>query len=575
MSTPAVRMLGPGAVIGGGRYKIVRLIGQGGMGEVYEAEHTALRKRVAIKTLSSAIAFAPGARERFLREARAASGIRSNNVVDISDFGMDPDGLVYMVMELLEGTSLEDVLEAEGRLAWRRAVAIAVQVLSALSQAHALGIIHRDIKPANIVLSRASASREHVTVVDFGIAKVLSGDGTPHSLTSTGTLLGSPHYMSPEQCRGSAIDARSDVYSVGALLYELVTGQVPYDADTFVGILTRHITDPLPKPTSIAPDVDLPILLEDAIVRALEKDPGDRYQSALEFAEALAAAARTKSATGPTPAATAPTAPEARVAAEPIRTAPVAVAGAAEARRVAPTAGAGRALPRLSPEQRRGLAIGAGVTVAAVAVVAGLLKLLGPHSASPQDAPRETARVEQTLPAISPAAVSQSPQVEPGAAGAAVAREQPPGGGAVAPDASLAASQGDGATPQTGQADAASKAGPVAEAAGTDNPNPAAGGTSGGTNVADAPPQPQALPTCADVKSKATPKLQREFKALAASAGSSVTLYFGPEGQLSRATHLGLASEHLDAEIKQVLRSLRGPVGKKCGPMPIGKPKAG
>jgi len=270
------------------RYRILKRIGRGGMGEVFLAEHAAIGKQVAIKILSEDFARKPRIVQRFLQEARAASLIRHENVVDITDFGHTPSGLPFLTMEYLDGEDLKAMLRREIRLPWPRARRILLQVLAALEAAHAGGVIHRDIKPDNCFRLTRGENVDFIKVLDFGIAKVL-GDEIDQELTQTGVVMGSAEYMSPEQAKSEPIDPRTDLYSVGVILYQMLTGKVPFRANGFMGTLSKHIMEPPPPPRQIAPEAKISRQLEQLVLKALAKEPGDRFQSAAQFSAALKA----------------------------------------------------------------------------------------------------------------------------------------------------------------------------------------------------------------------------------------------------------------------------------------------
>ncbi len=257
-----------------GRYRVDGLLGEGGMGLVYEAVHTRLQKPLAIKVLRRENIKDPEVLERFQREAESASGIGNQHIVDISDFGTLQDGSTYFVMERLHGADLIDAIDMVGRMPEERAIHIAMQICRALGAAHGAGIVHRDLKPENVFLIERDGVEDFVKVLDFGIAKVAHG---PNRLTRAGEVLGTPHYMSPEQCEGEGIDHRTDVYALGVLLYEMLTGHVPHDADTMMGILTKHLYEEPITPKERLPEVSAEV---DAIImRCLEKKPERRYQT--------------------------------------------------------------------------------------------------------------------------------------------------------------------------------------------------------------------------------------------------------------------------------------------------------
>lgn len=266
------------------RYRLIRKVGHGGMGEVYEAEQLSTGKRVAIKLLHGERAGDPTVQARLEREAETTSRIEHQNVVRIEDFGHDADGSLYMAMEWLDGETLEDRLERD-TLALDETVAIVHQICAGLEAAHDIDLIHRDLKPANVFLVRGGEELR-VVLVDFGIAKLI-GDDARSALTEQGTFVGTPYYVPPEQALGDPVDRRADVYSLGAMLYEMIAGRPPYEASSVMGVLQQHI-EARPKPPSsfVDPNAAAPGL--DAVVlRCLSKRPEDRFASAAAVAEAL------------------------------------------------------------------------------------------------------------------------------------------------------------------------------------------------------------------------------------------------------------------------------------------------
>ena len=270
----------------GGRFRIVQLIGKGGMGSVYEARHLSLPRTYAIKILLSDLAKDDGFIERFRREAIAMSKIDHPNVIRITDFGHTDDGSVYLVMEFLKGDGLDEVLGRRGRLPVERALTILAQVSDALEVAHQEGVIHRDLKPENILLTSRHGRKDFVKLLDFGIAKMRTPefDGTP--LTIQGEVFGTAEYMSPEQATGKPQDGRSDIYALGCLLYELLTGEPPF-LGSAVEVLRAHVfTDP-PPPSSKMRDGQLIPELNTLVMRCLAKDPAERYQTCAELRQDL------------------------------------------------------------------------------------------------------------------------------------------------------------------------------------------------------------------------------------------------------------------------------------------------
>ena len=274
-----------------GKYHIEAKIGEGGMGAVYRARHVLMDIPLAIKVLHPSLVSDATSVARFQREAQAMARIRHSNAIAVSDFGITDDQINYIVMELFEGESLRKVLEREKKLPYPTAIAIARQVCGALEAAHRSGVIHRDIKPENIFLAPQPDNSYFVKVIDFGIAKIVTDTtkgGPP--LTRQGMIIGSPHYLSPEQCTGQELDARSDVYSLGIVLFEMLTGRVPFTALTPVAVALLHANEPPPSVRSLNPDI--PEALDRLVLCALAKSKADRPASAQEFAAELERVAR-------------------------------------------------------------------------------------------------------------------------------------------------------------------------------------------------------------------------------------------------------------------------------------------
>ncbi len=288
-SYPSQRLIAPSTAIRAGevlgdRYRVLERLGKGGMGEVHLAEHIAIGRRVAVKTLSGDFRERPELARRFLQEARTASRVRHPNIVDITDFGHTDLGAPFFVMELLEGEELKVLLRREKTLSWDRVCSIGIQICAALTAAHTQGVVHRDMKPDNVFLIRQDDA-ELVKVLDFGIAKITDED--TGDATRTGVLLGTPHYMSPEQAQDDPLDARSDIYSMGVLLFRMATGRVPFRGKSFMKVLGMHMQQPPPNPSDFAPEGSLSAEGEALILKCLAKDPADRYQSAEDLAAAL------------------------------------------------------------------------------------------------------------------------------------------------------------------------------------------------------------------------------------------------------------------------------------------------
>ena len=269
------------------RYKILKKMGEGGMGTVYLAEHVTIEKKVALKVLLHEYARKQDLKERFLREAKAAASIGHENIIDITDFGDTPDRSVFFAMEFLDGADLSHAIKRDGPFAWSRAKPVLMQICRALGAAHSKEIIHRDMKPENIFLIEREGRPDFVKVLDFGIAKVSGGTDGESRLTRTGMIFGTPEYMSPEQAQGHHPDHRVDIYAVGVIMYELLTGEVPFKADTFMGILTKHIFEQPIAPSVAKPDLAIPIEAEQVILKAMAKDRDERFGSMAEMAAAI------------------------------------------------------------------------------------------------------------------------------------------------------------------------------------------------------------------------------------------------------------------------------------------------
>jgi serine/threonine-protein kinase len=271
-----------------GRYEILRKIGEGGMGVVFEARHAKIGKRVAVKVLLEKYLEKPDVVARLLQEARMASSIGHENIVDITDFGETDDGRTFVVMEFLEGESLAALLDREGALPAARAVHIARQVASALGAAHEKGIVHRDVKPENIFITRRG-DRDFVKVLDFGISKAMKppdddGPASSPRLTQTGMVIGTPLYMSPEQASGEEdLDHRIDVYALGTVLYEALTGEVPFHGPNYLSIISQILSREPRPPSEVRPELGITPDLENVVLRAMAKSRDDRYPTMAEL----------------------------------------------------------------------------------------------------------------------------------------------------------------------------------------------------------------------------------------------------------------------------------------------------
>lgn len=288
-----------------GKYRLHEIVGRGGMGVVYRGEHVYIGREVAVKILHEGFGTRDEAVKRFLREARAASLINHPNIVDVTDFGKASDGTVFFVMELLVGEPLDAILTRDHRLELLRAITICNQMAAALGAAHAKDIIHRDLKPENVMLIPREGRRElirqvldetghHevseretrfdlVKILDFGVAKVREPEAERVRTTQAGVVFGTPEYMAPETARVGTADARSDIYALGIMFYEMLTGSVPFTGEAPVDVMIKQVNEPVPPPRDVAPDAEITDEAERLILKALSKDPDLRQQTMEEF----------------------------------------------------------------------------------------------------------------------------------------------------------------------------------------------------------------------------------------------------------------------------------------------------
>ncbi len=277
----------PAGTLVGGRYRLVRRIGEGAMGSVYLARHEGLQRSVAVKFLKEELTGNREVAERFAREAIAAARLEHPNVIAVHDAGTDERGRCFLAMEYIEGELLRDVLERARALPHVRVIELARPIAKALDHAHSLGIVHRDVKPENVLIGRREGV-ECVKVIDFGIAKIFQPDGPAGAaLTRTGVVLGTPEYMAPEQAAGTTIDHRADLYALAVVVYEMTVGRRPFDHEDIMALLMAHLTATAPAPSAVYPEGNFAPEVDAVFARALAKAPADRHASAVEFIDAL------------------------------------------------------------------------------------------------------------------------------------------------------------------------------------------------------------------------------------------------------------------------------------------------
>jgi serine/threonine-protein kinase len=405
---PAGRMVG--------EYRIESKLGEGGFGSVYRAVHPLIGKAAAIKVLNRQFSANPEIVSRFIAEARAVNQIRHRHIIDIFSFGKLDDGRQYYVMELLEGMTLDAYIKSHGRLSPDQAIAILQKLARALDAAHATGIAHRDLKPENIFLAFDDEGAPFPKLLDFGIAKLL-GDSTGGHKTRTGAPIGTPYYMSPEQCRGKNVDHRTDIYSFGAVVHEMLTGRPPFDGDDVMDLMMKQLSEPPPRVSSLCPSLSQ--TLDGPILQMLEKDPAKRPPTLVAATDALAEAARRagfavpSAASRPTaPAAIAPALSAADGGKTPGPITPGHIGGLADARTVPFEAASTTLLTAESaPKRSSGRGIAVAVAGALLLGAGGAFYVLRP--ASHKNGPVELAPAQATPPPVQASALSAAPPAAP------------------------------------------------------------------------------------------------------------------------------------------------------------------
>ena len=390
-----------------GNYVVKTKIGEGGMGAVYAAEHPRIGRRVAIKVLHPELGKSPEIVARFFTEAKAANEIRNEHIIEILDFGELPDGISYFIMEWLDGKSLSTALEQEPKFPIARAMHTCRGIARALAAAHSKGIVHRDLKPDNVYLIRRGDDPDFVKVLDFGIAKLMTNDLSQGFKTQTGAIMGTPYYMSPEQCRGATkdIDHRTDIYALGCILYQMVTGQLPFNAEGLGELLLQHMTRPPVPPTQIDPTI--PPEIENAILKALEKEPGKRWTSVTEMMNAAGAAMG--NLTGPVALPShSQVAPVVELGGRPPSIAPTPALKQTTMR-----GAAAEAVPATQPggKSRRTFVVGG--VVAGIAAVGLIVMLNRKPAAQPAQGPIAQPKIETPPPKVDPPKIETPPPAQP------------------------------------------------------------------------------------------------------------------------------------------------------------------
>lgn len=507
-----------------GKYRLDAFLSQGGMGAVYKATHVMLGRPVAVKLIKPELVTSPDIVRRFQREARAASNLNHPNIVNIFDLGQTDDGTLYIAMELIDGPSLKDVIRKTGPLPAPRTIRILRQIAGALSVAHRNGIIHRDLKPHNVMLARDGEGNEVAKLLDFGIAKTFDEAA---QLTQTGFALGTPQYMSPEQAEGKPVDGRSDLYSVGVILYELLAGEVPFNDSSTPAILVKQMTEAPTPPSFRNPSVPVPPQLEAIAMRCLEKDPANRFQTAEDLSAALdragveiAAAHGSDQPTLLAPSASAPTliaptrpdtrptvtgapvplaATVASVAAGPVSTRPVAAASTTAASVPSPSLPEAQTPVSMPPVPQASASGGSNTALIVIAAIVVLALVVGGamqlgympwqrQAATPGTDGQTT--MPSAAPATTPATAAASPAPSGTPASAQTGTPAPPSPASASSQATSAASPNAIAAPNTSSVRATTATTPPPTGAPSDPPGRAQRGGVPSAQTAAAAPTP-------------------------------------------------------------------------------------
>ncbi|MEX0690917.1 MAG: protein kinase [Gemmatimonadales bacterium] len=386
------------------RYHITKKLGEGGMGAVYLGEHVKMGRKSAIKVMSQSMANDPDSIARFNREAANAARINHPHVCAIYDFGETPDGVIYLAMEFIEGEALTDLIEREGALAPQRAVKIIRQAGEGLQTAHDMGIVHRDLKPDNIMIAQ-NRDGDVVKVVDFGIAKAM-GPEEGQNVTKTGLVVGTPEYMSPEQLSGDKLDGRSDIYSLALVFYRMLTGDLPFQADSAQEVMIKRLTDEPAPLNDTMPEGNFPAALQQVMDRALARMPSERYASAAQFAKDAEAAVSGMPMSAPVAAADVDGATQIIDSAQTAAVAKTRIGGKAKT----PDTAQPMASPPIPPRKKPTVAIAAGIAVMVMGGIGGYVAMQGGNDPLATNPPVTQDTAQSRTPSDSHAAPNVPPR---------------------------------------------------------------------------------------------------------------------------------------------------------------------